>query len=296
MDLSVMNYVVNVADYDNFSQAAEACHVGQPALSQQIAKLERELGIRLFHRTPKGAVLTEAGREFVRRAREILHRSDELRAEMALFAGMHCGSLTLGLITSLQCIEFGDMIAAFVRSYPDISFSIRQFGTYQLIDMLQEHKVDLAFVNKPVRPLQESIAFEKLGEDRYALAVPYTHPLAGKSKVCMAELKDERFVFHQPWQVASELVLNACHNAGFEPKVVCRSAEPTTSIYMVQGGMGVALFPSEEFSNRSLDGIKRVELEESIIKEVGIAWKKDSESPLISTVVKFAREWCRAMC
>ena len=72
MDLTVMNYVVNVADCGNFSQAAEVCHVGQPALSQQIARLEKELGVRLFHRNPRGAVLTEAGSEFVRRAREIL--------------------------------------------------------------------------------------------------------------------------------------------------------------------------------------------------------------------------------
>ena len=314
MDLTVMNYVVNVADCGNFSQAAEACHVGQPALSQQIARLEKELGVRLFYRNPRGAVPTEAGSEFVRRAREILSHSKELEETMSSYAGLHKGTLTLGLITSLQCIEFGSMLSAFVHAYPDISFSIRQFGTYQLAELLTERKIDLAFLNLPLQGLPPQLAFEHLGSDRYALAVPYDHPLAARAEreaaaaldadeeagnasdiasVSMRELKDERFIFHQPWQVASELVLEACRNAGFEPNIVCRSGEPTNSMYMVQGGMGIALFPEEEFHNRQLDGIRQLRIREDIIKEVGVAWRKDSESPLSAETVKFAKEWSR---
>ena len=314
MDLTVMNYVVNVADCGNFSQAAEVCHVGQPALSQQIARLEKELGVRLFHRNPRGAVLTEAGSEFVRRAREILSYSKGLEEAMTSYAGLHRGTLTLGLITSLQCIEFGSMLSAFVHAYPDISFSIRQFGTYQLTDLLTEREIDLAFLNLPPKGLPPQLAFEPLGRDRYALAVPYDHPLAARAdreaaaamdadqeagdacniaSVSMQELKDERFIFHQPWQVASELVLNACRDAGFEPNIVCRSGQPTTSMYMVQGGMGIALFPEEEFHDRQLDGIRQLRIREDIIKEVGVAWRKDSESPLVAEAVRFAKEWSR---
>lgn len=297
MDLTVMKYIVSVADCGNFSQAAEVCHVGQPALSQLIARLEKKIGVRLFYRNPRGAVPTEAGAEFVRRAREILRSTEELSEQMSAFAGMHKGSLTLGLITSLQCIEFGSMLSAFVHTYPDISFSIRQFGTYQLIDLLTERKIDLAFLNLPLQGLPPQLSFEHLGNDRYALAVPYDHPLAARANqaaaVSMRELKDERFIFHQPWQVASELVLEACRNAGFEPNIVCRSGEPTTSMYMVQGGMGIALFPEEEFHSRQMDGIRRLRIKDDIIKDVGVAWRKDSESPLVTEAVRFAKEWSR---
>lgn len=297
MDLTVMKYIVSVADCGNFSQAAEVCHVGQPALSQLIARLEKKIGVRLFYRNPRGAVPTEAGAEFVRRAREILRSTEELSEQMSAFAGMHKGSLTLGLITSLQCIEFGSMLSAFVHAYPDISFSIRQFGTYQLIDLLTERKIDLAFLNLPLQGLPPQLSFEHLGNDRYALAVPYDHPLAARADqaaaVSMRELKDERFIFHQPWQVASELVLEACRNAGFEPNIVCRSGEPTTSMYMVQGGMGIALFPEEEFHSRQMDGIRRLRIKDDIIKDVGVAWRKDSESPLVTEAVRFAKEWSR---
>ena len=314
MDLTVMKYIVSVADCGNFSQAAEVCHVGQPALSQLIARLEKKMGVRLFYRNPRGAVPTEAGTEFVRRAREILRSTEELSEQMAAYAGMHKGSLTIGLITSLQCIEFGSMLSAFVHTYPDISFSIRQFGTYQLADLLTERKIDLAFLNLPLQGLPPQLAFEHLGQDRYALAVPYDHPLAARAdqaaaaaldgdeeagdvrdaaSVSMRELKDERFIFHQPWQVAAELVLDACRNAGFEPNIVCRSGEPTNSMYMVQGGMGIALFPEEEFHSRQMDGIRRLRIKEDIIKDVGVAWRKDSESPLVAEAVRFAKEWSR---
>ncbi len=295
MDLTVMKYIVSVADCGNFSQAAEVCHVGQPALSQLISRLEKRMGVRLFYRNPRGAVPTEAGKEFVRRAREILRSTEELSEQMAAYAGMHKGSLTIGLITSLQCIEFGSMLSAFVHTYPDISFSIRQFGTYHLMEMVRNRSVDAAFLNKPLNGIPSPVAFEKLGSDRYGLAVPSGHPLdaAGRGEISMKELASERFIFHQPWQVAADLVLRACHNAGFEPNIVCRSGEPTNSMYMVQGGMGIALFPEEEFQSRQLDGIRRLRIKEDIIKDVGVAWRKDSESPLVAEAVRFAKEWSR---
>ena len=108
-----MRYVLAVAEHENFSLAAQACHVGQPALSQQIAKLEKQLGVALFHRNSRGASLTQAGQEFVNRAREILQLSEALESEMSFYAGLRRGTLDLGIITSLQCINFGGLLSAF---------------------------------------------------------------------------------------------------------------------------------------------------------------------------------------
>lgn len=291
MELYTMNYVLAVADCGNFSLAAQACHVGQPALSQQIAKLERELGLPLFYRNSRGATLTDAGKEFVLRAREIVQRTEALEAEMAFYAGLHKGSLTLGIITSLQCIDFGEMLSSFCYNYPDISVNIIQEGTHRLVDLLLERKIDLAFLNRPLTELPQSLDFAKLGEDCYSLAVPSRHPLAGRKTVSLKELKDEHFIFHQSGQVASELCLLACRNAGFEPDIVCRSGSPTTGLYMVQGGLGVAFLPSEEFLSRNLSGVVELKIEEKITKEVGIAWRRDVSSPLLDAAVRFAKGW-----
>lgn len=291
MELYTMRYVLAVAEHENFSLAAQACHVGQPALSQQIAKLEKELGIALFHRNPKGATLTEAGQEFVRRAREIIQLSEALESEMSFHAGLRRGTLNLGIITSLQCIDFGGLLAAFCASYPDISVNIVQGGTHNLAQQLAERKIDLAFLNRPLSGVPNGVEFLKLGEDNYHLAVPDDHPLAGEKRVSLAQLRDERFIFHQAGQVASELCLQACREAGFEPNIVCRSGSPTTGLYMVQGGLGVALLPSEEFQSHSLDGIVELSLKEKITKEVGVAWRRDAVSPLVEATVRFAKEW-----
>ncbi len=293
MELYTMRYVLAVAEYENFSLAAQACHVGQPALSQQISKLEKELGVALFHRNSRGATLTEAGREFVHRAQEIVQRSDALQAEMSFYAGLKKGTLNLGIITSLQCIDFGGLLAAFCGSYPDISVNIIQGGTYHLAELLVERKADIAFLNRPLSGLASSLNFAKLGEDTYSLAVPDLHPLARRESVSLKELRSEHFIFHQTGQVAAELCLAACREAGFEPNIVCRSGSPTTGLYMVQGGLGVALLPSEDFRSHTLEGVVELKLKEKITKEVGVAWRRDAASSLVDAAVQFAKEWVK---
>ena len=291
MELYVMRYVLAVAEHKNFSLAAHACHIGQPALSQQISKLEKQLGVTLFLRSSRGAVLTEAGEEFVRRAREILQRTEALRSEMSMYAGLCRGTLNVGVITSLQCIDFGGMLSSLCSTYPDISVNIQQGGTHILLQQLIDRKLDLAFCNRPSGGVPNGIDFLQLGKDRFHVAVPADHPLAKEKIISLSRLNNERFIFHQAGQVASELCLRACQNAGFEPNIVCRSSSPTTGLYMVRGGLGVALFPSEEFRGRSLEGVVELELNEDIIKEVGVAWRPDAASPLMEAAVVFAQNW-----
>ena len=293
MELYTMRYVLAVAELGSFSLASQACHVGQPALSQQVARLEKELGLALFTRSSRGVALTEAGREFVRRAGEIVQRADALQAEMALYAGVRRGTLNLGIITSLQCIDFGGLLSAFCGSYPDVSVNIVQDGTHRLLELLMDRKIDAAFLNRPMSGIPSGLEFVKLGEDVYSLAVPTLHPLAKREQASLRELRDEHFIFHQTGRVASELCLAACRAAGFEPNIVCRSASPTAGLYMVQGGLGVALLPSEEFSARKLKGITELKLKEKIVKEVGAAWRKDISSPLVDAIVGFSQDWVK---
>lgn len=291
MELYTMRYVLAVAEHENFSLAAQACHVGQPALSQQIAKMEKELGITLFNRNSRGATLTEAGQEFVRRARKIIQLSEALESEMSFFAGLCRGTLNIGVITSLNCIDFGGLLSGFCATYPGVSVNIVQGGTHTLLQQLVERKIDLAFINRPLSGVPNGTEFLKLGEDTYHLAVPDDHALAKRKTVSLKELKDESFIFHQTGQVASELCRTACREAGFDPNIVCRSASPTTGLYMVRGGLGIALLPSEEFQSHTLDGIVELKPKETIKKEVGAAWRKDASSPLVDAAVRFAKEW-----
>ena len=90
---------------------------------------------------------------------------------------------------------------------------------------------------------------------------------------------------------AGTVASGACRNAGFEPHIVCHSENPTIGLYMVQGGLGLAFLPTEEFEHHRIDNIAEVKIIEPIIKEVGIAWRQDSSSPLVDTIVQFSRSW-----
>lgn len=291
MDLFTIKYVLAVADTGSFSRAAQACYVGQPALSQQISRLERELGVTLFNRHSRGITLTEAGKAFVLRGREIVQSCEALQSEMFRYAGLEKGALNLGIITSLQCIDFGGMLSDFCQTHTHISVNIMQAGTYTLLKKLEDRSIDLAFLNRPAAPMPTAFHFVKLGEDHYSLAIPRTHRLAGRERVSLAELRDEKFIFHQSGQVAAELCLNACRSAGFEPNIVCRSADPSTGLFMVRGGLGVAFLPSEEFRTHSIPDVVELKLDEAIIKEVGMAYRKDVSSPVLDATVAFVREW-----
>ena len=291
MELYTIRYVLAIAEYGNFSKAAQACFVGQPALSQQVSRLEQELGVTLFDRTPRGVVLTPAGREFVARGRKLVQDAETLTSEMGLFAGGQRGTLNLGIISSLQCIGFGSMLSAFSRDYPEISVNIREEGSYQLITMLEDREIDAAFLNLPPSGIPGWAEYRILGTDSFSLAMPASHPLAGKSSIPLASLKDESFIFHNTGQVAYELCMNACRKAGFTPRIVCRTSSPTTTFYMVQGGLGIAILPSEEFRSRTIEGVTEVRITDEIIKTVGIAWRRDTSSPIVHTITDFASRW-----
>lgn len=293
MELYNIRYVLAIAEHGNLSLAAAACHVSQPTLSQQLSKLEKELGVSLFFRTPRGVTLTEAGEAFVRAAREIIQKSEALEAEMASFAGMKKGTLGLGTITSLRCIDFGGLLSAFCEKYPNISVNILQAGTYPLLDMLDERRIDTAIINIPLGGVQHGFECLKLSEDNYCVAVPSGHRLARKKEISLRDLKDEKMICHPSTTVAADLITDACSSAGFYPNVACISSSPTTTISMVRGGMGIALLPSEEFISQSQEGVKKLLLREKITKEVGIVWKKDAASLLVSVFVDFAKNWTR---
>ena len=174
MELFNIRYVVAVAEKGNFTQAAEQCHVGQPALSQQIAKLEGELGLKLFYRDPHSVTLTEAGSEFVQRAREILDKANALEAAMGRYTGLRRGTLDLGLITSLECIDFGERLSDFCNLYPEVAINLTEAGSYDLIDMLRERRIQVALLNRPMGGIPAGLEFHKLGQDTFSLAVPKT--------------------------------------------------------------------------------------------------------------------------
>jgi len=227
----------------HFTRAAEELNVAQPSVSQQIRKLEHELGTPLFHRMKRNVTLTEAGTLFLRHTRAILQQLEEARVEVQELSGLRKGTLAVGAPPSVGTHLFPRALAAFSRQHPGIALTFREGGSRTLLQLLEDGDVDLAVVIQPIRhPALETLP---LLEEELLLAVPREHPLAsGKRRVRLAELKTESFVLLREGAYdLRDQTLAACRRAGFEPRVALDGGEMDSVLRFVAAGLGIAILP-----------------------------------------------------
>lgn len=288
MDIHQMQYVLAVAKYRNFTLAAESCYISQSSLSQQVSNLEKELGIRLFNRTTRTIQITEAGEAFVQMAADILRNIDLLAQTMSTYSGFLRGTISIGSITALEKINFSNLIADFYSHYPNLTLNIFQGKSLSLLESIDKRTIDVAFLTQPPSCDYPNIKFELMGVDEYVLLVPDSHPLASRDVVDLAELKDERFIFHNPEQAASSLCLQACAEAGFTPNVVCHFDASSIALSLIRSGIGIGFLPSEELEYFHVKGIRQLKLTKPIEKRIVMATSsKGKPSHLVSTFVQF---------
>lgn len=291
MNLSQLKYVLAVEKYRNFSVAADSCYLSQSSLSQQITNLEKELGVRLFKRTTRTTLVTEAGEEFIKEAKEILYRVEILEQTMHSYAGQLRGTINVGAISSLEKIKFSSLITSFYEEYPDLTVNICRANSLKLLEQLEKQHIDIAFLARPVTGEYPQVRFDSVGSDEYLLVVPETHPFAQYDSIDLAKAANEKFIIHEPSQAVSGLCLQACSEAGFEPRIVCRIDAATVSLNLVRGGMGLAFFSSEEMEFYRTEGVKAIRLLKPIRKEIVMATSnKHMPSKLTSVFIDFVKD------
>lgn len=254
MELRLLRYVVQVALERNFSRAAAKLHIAQPSLSQQIAKLERELGVVLFHRGPGAVEPTHAGSVFVERARAILDLADLLAKEMDDLAHMRKGRLVVGSLPMTGAHLLPLVLPVFRSRHPAVDISLIEDTTLRLEERTFAGEVDVAFLTLPLTHAE--LEGEPVVEDEIWLAVPPDHPLAARAaasrrkRVDVAELAREPFILLKQGQGFRNIAINLCRSAGFEPRVAFESGNIETVQSLVAAGMGVAFVPSMVARNR----------------------------------------------
>src|SRR5438105_5040157 len=243
MEIHQLAYFESVSRHLHFTRAAEELHVAQPSVSQQIRKLESELGAPLFHRMKRHVALTEAGKTFLPHARAVLQRLAEARVEVQELSGMRKGTLAVGAPPSVGTHLLPRALAAFSRRHPGISLTFREAGSRTLLKLLEEGELDFAVVIQPIRhPALETLP---LLEEELLLAVPRGHPLAnGHRRVRLALLREEPFVMlREGTYDLRDQTLLACRKAGFEPQVALDGGEMDSMLRFVAAGIGLAILP-----------------------------------------------------
>jgi LysR family transcriptional regulator, hydrogen peroxide-inducible genes activator len=243
MELRQLRYFCAVAETASFSRAANKTHVSQPSLSQQIQKLEQELGVRLFDRLGRSVRLTEPGRAFLPRARNILHEVEEASSNIQETATVIGGSVSLGVIPTVAPYFLPRRLAVFSKKYPNVRVSVVEEITALLLEALRSGGVDVAMLALPLPARShEFLSFPVLTEKLFAV-LPKRHALARRPQVSLDDLRDEPFLLLRDGHCFRDTALDVCKQARMHPKVVFESGQFSSILSMVAAGMGISIVP-----------------------------------------------------
>jgi LysR family transcriptional regulator, hydrogen peroxide-inducible genes activator len=241
MEFSQLRYVCAIADTGSFSRAAERCQVAQPSLSQQVLKLEEDLGAKLFDRLGRSVRLTEAGRAFLPHARSILHQMESARSSVADKYADVRGSVAAGAIPTIAPYLLPGYTAAFAKKYPEAKLRIVEATTPVLVESLRNLSIDLAILALPLRHKDLEV-FPLRSEPLFAV-LPQDHPRADAQSLSLRELRGASFVMLRDGHCFRDLSLAACTHARITPRIAFESNQFSSVLGMVAAGVGVSLVP-----------------------------------------------------
>ena len=246
LDVKQMRVLKEVADHGSFSGAAVALSYTQPAISQQIAALERQAGAKLVDRTTRGVRLTEAGRALVGHAEAILARLADAEAELAAIRDLRGGQVRLVSFPTGGASLIPVATAAFRRRHPGVAVSLSVAGMPSALERLKAGEVDVALLIEPdFTPQPRDALLERIHllDDPMFAVLPAGHPLAAKRGLKLADLAGETWMHDGSACCDSTVFLRACHDAGFEPRVAFENDDYSAIQGFIAAGVGVALIP-----------------------------------------------------
>lgn len=243
MELRHLRYFVTVAEELSFTRAAARLGIAQPPLSQQISKLERELGVQLLERNSRSVRLTKAGDTLLAEARVVLNRTDETRRIVQHVAAGETGAVRIGCIASGISGMLVTALRAYRSAYPAVLPLVYEMEATPQLEALEHRTIDIGFV-RSLGPIP-GIALWPLAPEPLVAALPEGHPAAQTDTIDIAELAGERFVAFPRSAApdAFDAIISACLSAGFTPDVVYEAPNDHMLVSLVAAGLGVSLVP-----------------------------------------------------
>jgi len=242
MEMHQLRYMVTLARTGNFSRAAEQCNVAQPSLSQQIQKLEAELGERLFDRMKREVRLTPHGTAFLRRAVRILEEVDAARREASDALDLKHGSIAIGILPTIAPYLLPTVMARFSAQFAGVEINVHEDTTAQLLKLVHAYEIDFAVVSEPIAG--DRLTVTELFTEELLLALPPRHPLARKRTLSPADLRDQKLIVMKSGHCLGDQVLGFCERQEVKPRISFRSAQLETVQELVCAGLGLSLVPA----------------------------------------------------
>jgi LysR family hydrogen peroxide-inducible transcriptional activator len=251
MELQQLRYFCAIADTGSFTRAARQTHVSQPSLSQQIRKLEDELGVRLIDRLGRNVQLTELGRSFLPRARAVLRDLEAARSDVVERKASISGPIAVGVIPTIAPYFLPPILAAFTRKYPEARVTVVEETTPLLLEKLRAGAMDVAIAALPLQARSHEFQSYPLKIEKLFAVLPKQHTLAKRRTVSLGELQDDSFVLLRDGHCFRETAFAACKRARVNPKIVFESGQFSSILSMVSAGLGVSIVPAMAVEKRA---------------------------------------------
>ncbi len=282
---------VAVAEELHFTRAAARLRLTQSALSQQIARLEAEVGVGLVSRGSRRVALTAAGEVFLLGARATLAQAAETAEAARRAARGEVGRVSLAFADAAPLGILPGLVSRFRAACPDVHLALTEMMTSDAVEAILRRRLDAALL-RPM-PGTEELETLVLWREPYVVALPAAHPLAAEARIRLEQLRDEPFVATSPvkaryidWRFRGALA-----RAGFQPRVVQEANQLTALAGLVGAGVGVAFLPASA-ARLALEGVVYRPLggQDVPTTEMALAWRKDETAPTIAQLVAVARE------
>ncbi|CAN5677830.1 LysR family transcriptional regulator [soil metagenome] len=290
MELRQLKYFVAVAEERNFGRAAKRLHMSQPPLSTQIKGLEEELGVKLFDRSTRRVELTDSGRAFLVRAREILGSVEEAAAEARGAELGLSGQLEIGFVSSATLSLLPPALRLFRERFGGIELDLRELASVEQLEALYEGGIRIGLVRLPLRA--PGIEFEQVLAEPLVVALPVGHALEAREAIPLEEVAELPLIFFQRRLEpgSHEQIVELLGRVGALPKVAQYAVHLQTVIGLVASGIGVAIL-AESARRLHREGVVYRPLDAlDATSWLGLAWLERDKSPLVENFVQVVRE------
>ena len=286
MDFRQLQYFVTVAEELHFGRAADRLQITQPALSKQIAGLEKKIGVQLLFRTKRTVELTHAGQTFLQQAYQLL-RQKETAMQLTRRTGQgDIGHLSIGFTQTATQTVLPTLLRDFLQQYPKVDIDLVELATEAQVTALNRDEIDIAFLHPPID--QRGLQVHPILKERFVAVLPPHHPLGDSDTVPLEVLAHEPLIIH-PRQEGPALYdgfFRVCQMVGFQPQIIKESISLQTRLCFVAAGLGIT-FVSEHFQSLVGDNVVCRALENCPIHlEFGAAWRQHSTNPALHNLLQ----------
>lgn len=268
MEIQQLYYYMELCKQKNFTEAGYACNMTQGALSKQICKLENELGITLIRRNTRKFELSKEGEIFLSYAKKMTGTYEEMLKNV-----QKNQEIKIGCMPVLAPYHFARLVADFRKEYPDIKLVIDE----RIASEIQENsdRYDFLILRENMMEDQKKFRFSPLYDDKLCAVLYEKHPLYGRDRFQLKELKDDVFIFPERGSGSYEVFYKSCEKAGFEPKIAFEFPQANTIMSFVSEGVGVTITFSTVYREAKCAGVKMIPLEDELHSVISLFYRKN---------------------